>query len=157
VSRNPAPPSGSTRNPSVPPVSPEGEGKAPNEENPPEVKTPNLRAQLLKERALQTGPSRPDDAAFQKRYPHLFELLTTYFWRNNVPTDTIRLAVQMGDGDWTISLSDQTLMQTGSVTANTIDEGLKALEKAVTSQDGFWRPWKGKKADVKKLTVEPKA
>jgi hypothetical protein len=96
-----------------------------------------VRAKQLKE---ITGPVLPDDEAFRKGFPSLWEVLTPQRitaggkkWDRKAPA----LSIQMDNGGWRIVVRDNDLQMSMSVYALTFDALVPALELAVNDPRGW--------------------
>ena len=123
--------------------SPQSEQEVPVDPAPPH-RNGKLVKELLQVRAKQlkelTGPNLPDDDAFRKAYPQLWEVLTPQRinaagkkWDRKAP----QLSIQMDNGGWRIAVRDNDLQMTMTVFSLTFEGLLPALELAVGDPRGW--------------------
>lgn len=114
------------------------------------------RETLLARRLAVKGPLAPPDDVFRLAHPALFDLLTRPLVIGGRVMEPARLTIQIGDGDWQVSVSDGVLCQ--SLTAREVDlaGALLHMEHLVKSEDAKWVTWKGKDPRVPKELKQPK-
>lgn len=114
-----------------------------------EPKPLTLRERLAEIRRQQRGPSKPDDDEGQKAFPLLWEYLTTHYKDGEKDLDMPRLSVQMGDGEFLVSLGDAALAMGLSATSQTLQGAFQALETALAGGEAAWSSWRGRRPQLK--------
>lgn len=104
----------------------------------------SLRERLVTKRVANLGPIVPTDPAFSEAHPLLFDLLTRPVKMLDKILEPCRLSLAIGDGDWTLSVSDPVLCQSLMVRSATLVGVLASLEDLLGSKDQRWTLWKGK-------------
>lgn len=112
------------------------------------------REVLMARRVAARGPMAPPDDQFRERHPLLFDMLTRPLVVGGKVLEMPSLRVQIGDGDWQLTLSDGVLCQSLTVREDTLESALAHLEHLVASEDARWSVWKGKEPRLPK--TEPK-
>lgn len=87
--------------------------------------------QLAKQRIEGDGASLPPDDIFAKEYPWLWELLTCRIIWDEKQKLPARLSISVGMGCWVVSVQDESLAMSMSVTSPTIADAFREVEAAL--------------------------
>ncbi len=85
------------------------------------------------------------DATWVKNFPVIVQYLTDSKWEDGKPRELSTLSINFSTGKANVGLSDHALQQSVYTTADTVQEALKLLEKALVTDSASWRRWKGGK------------
>lgn len=105
-----------------------------------EVFMGKLLKNALARQAKLTSGGTAKDADFQKRFPLLYEYLTTAEI-DGVARPLSKISVFTDGGLWKGALNDAGTNATMWVTAESFDGVLIALEASASSDEPNWRPW----------------
>lgn len=84
------------------------------------------------------------DERWVKKYPATCAYMADLTWDDGSPRDVATLTLRVEDGRLVLCLNDKEMQQTLYRSGGTIEEGLAALEKALTLGPADWRSWGGK-------------
>ena len=115
----------------------------------------SLREQMVKDRAARPDPSPPDDTGTEEAFPLLWSLLTGFVRGKDRPgglelCDQPLLLLRMGDGLWSVTLTDPATAQSVSLEVPTLDRLFPALE-AVLASGPKWVRARRRKPQVRGL------
>lgn len=85
------------------------------------------------------------DPKWQERYPLVWEHLAHTEWEDGGARETSTVVIRIEDGRFNMALNDREQKASAYVTADTIADGMAALEKGLKAGTTDWRPWKGGK------------
>lgn len=86
------------------------------------------------------------DAEFAYEHPRLTEFLHDLKWDDGSARESGTISVRIEDGRWNIALNDRDGRSSAYVTAGTLAEGYRMLERGIVAGTLDWRPWnKGKR------------
>jgi len=89
--------------------------------------------------AKARGSQKAEDAAFQKKWPTLFDHLTQTTWDDGTARQTSTLLIFAADGMLKALLKDREAVMTLWASAATLETLLGTLERAARDPDAEWR------------------
>lgn len=95
----------------------------------------------------------PSDPSFQKNHPLLFEYLTTDTWDDGTVRERSTLLIFCEGQAFKLCLLDRALARKAFVTAQTLLDALRAVEKGLANGSLDWRPdapWNGRGGRARK-------
>lgn len=92
----------------------------------------------------------PDDESARSAWPDLWEWMTSTDAGEDHIKEPARLTVTLGIGEWSVSLTDESLGVSLSATSRTLQGTFEALQLALTSPMPAIRTWKGSEGALKK-------
>lgn len=92
----------------------------------------------------------PDDPQSASLWPDLWSWMTSTDAGEDHTKDPARLTIQLGIGEWSVSLTDESLGVSLSATATTLATAFDALQKALVSPNPAIRTWRGSEGALKK-------
>jgi len=97
-----------------------------------------------------TGEGKWPDEVWVKKYPVLCEHLGDERWEDGTPREPSTLGIKSEEGRIVVSVNDKELNRSLYRSGGTVDEALKAIEKAIIDPKADWRYWSGKGGRKKK-------
>lgn len=85
------------------------------------------------------------DADWEKRFPVLCEFLTAVTYDDGTVRKTSSISIREQDGKVLVSMSDHDLERGLYRVGDHVRGALESLEKALTSPNADWRPWRQQK------------
>jgi len=92
----------------------------------------------------------PDDETAAQRWPDVWEWMTSTDAGEDHTKEPARMTIQLGIGEWSVSLTDESLGVSLSATSRTLEGAFEALQLALTSPCPSIRTWKGSEGALKK-------
>lgn len=89
------------------------------------------------------------DNGFVTKHPLLYEQMTCERWEDTTAREVSTVTIFIEDGAFKAALNEKSVRRSLYVTAETLTDVLKALEKALASPTPDWRSWKGGAAKKK--------
>lgn len=106
-----------------------------------------LRKPTQADQAAQGSPKALLETPWCKRLPALSEYLCSDSWDDDSPRELSTLTLKVQDGGFLAVMNDLALRRSCYYWGGTVEDALKALEKALGGTGADWRAWshKGKK------------
>lgn len=114
----------------------------------PRRKRPYWETTVKRPDASKLSPAQanaPPTDQFAVTAPGLMEYLTHDKYEDGTPRERSALSVFIEDGWYKLALNDKDLRRSLYVTAESLIEALKALERHLLADTGDWRSWSGGK------------
>lgn len=91
------------------------------------------------QREKSVGISTEDK--FAKKFPTIVEYLTTDQWEDGSDRELSSLSMFVEDGKWKAAINDKAMKRSCYVTAESFDDALGRIEKALATSSADWRAW----------------
>lgn len=109
-----------------------------------------LLRRLVEGRLAGSIVQLPDDPTAAERWPDLWTWLTSTDAGAEHTKEPARLTIVLGLGEWSVSLTDESLGVSLSTTALTLEGSFGAIQMALMSPNPSIRTWKGSEGSLKK-------
>jgi hypothetical protein len=107
-------------------------------------------AKLYYARCLANGEQLPPDDEAPKRWPILWELLTTRYPDDERVVAPARLSIAWGMGTWIVSVSSADLRMKLDAYSHTLVGAFDAWEAEASKPEPVWRTWGREEPEIRK-------